>query len=302
MLAQIVLTPAESKKLIAKAIARLDAVRHAAKNGIIALHPSSSTYFLIEEITGSKPKTNYWVCGVVTPRGMCVEMAMVLGSGLTPDEESTDPGDLQGTWVIEKGQLGAPEKLSSLLYRMNESDIYVKGVNALDPEGNVGILFGLEGSMGYLLTARKKRNFTIIYPAGLEKLIPIPVKEAAKDAKLTQYESGMGMPVGLFPCPAGVTVTEIRAIEILSGASAIPIAAGGLGGAEGAITLVLKGTTDEVKKALDFVEQSKGAELPDLRLCNCDSCPVPNCKFPMSDKSASAHLKTTDTSANSISR
>ncbi len=280
MLAQIVLTPAESKKLIAKAVARLEAVQQAAKNGIVALHPSSSTYFLVEEITGSKPGTNYWVCGVVTPRGMCVEMAMVLGSGLTPEEESTDPGDLQGTWVIERGQLGAPEKLSSLLYRMTPSDVYVKGVNALDPEGNVGILFGFEGSMGYLLTARKKRNFTIIYPAGLEKLIPIPVKEAAKEAKLTQYESGMGMPVGLFPCPAGVTVTEVRAIELLSGASAIPIASGGLGGAEGAITLVLKGTADEVKKALDFVEQSKGAKLPDLRLCNCNACPVPNCRFP----------------------
>ena len=43
----------------------------------------------------------------------------------------------------------------------------------------------------------------------------------------------MGMPVGLYPCPAGVTVNEVRAIGILSGAEAIPIAAGGLGGAEG---------------------------------------------------------------------
>jgi hypothetical protein len=284
MLAQIVLTPAESKKLIAKAIARLDAVQRAAKKGIVALHPSSSTYFIIEEITGSKPKTNYWVCGVVTPRGMCVEMAMALGIGLTPHDESTGPGDLQGTWVIENGRLGGEEKLSSLLYRMTPSDVYVKGVNALDPGGNVGILFGLEGSMGYIQAARKKRNFTIIYPAGLEKLIPISVKEAAKEAKLNRYESGMGMPVGLFPCPTGVTVNEVRAIEILSGASAIPIASGGLGGAEGAITLVLKGKADEVKKALDFVEQSKGARFPDLRLCNCNDCPVPNCRFPMAGK------------------
>jgi len=284
MLAQIVLTPAESKKLIAKAVAGLEAVQQAVKNGIVALHPSSSTYFIVEEITGSKPKTNYWVCGVVTPRGMCVEMAMVLGSGLTPREDKADPGDLQGTWVIEKGQLGGEEKLSSLLYRMTASDVYVKGVNALDPEGNVGILFGLEGSMGYIQAARKKRNFTIIYPAGLEKLIPIPVKQAAKEAKFTRYESGMGMPVGLFPCPSGVTVNEVRAIEILSGASAIPVASGGLGGAEGATTLVLKGKADEVKKALDFVEQSKGARLPDLRLCNCNDCPVPNCRFPMAGK------------------
>jgi hypothetical protein len=281
MLAQIVLTPAESKKLIAKAVARLGVVRQAAKKGIVALHPSSSTYFIIEELTGSKPTTNYWVCGVVAPRGMCVEMAMALGSGLTPHEASADPGELQGTWVIEKGQLCGEEKLSSLLYRMTSSDVYVKGVNALDREGNVGILFGLEGSMGYLQTARKKRGFTIIYPAGLEKLIPLPVKEAAKEAKLARSEFGMGMPVGLYPCPPGVTINEVRAIEILSGALAIPIASGGLGGAEGASTLVLKGKADEVMKALDFVEQSKGAMLPDLRLCNCNACPVPNCRFPM---------------------
>ena len=87
MLAQIVLTPAESKKLIAKAVARLETVQKAANKGIVALHPSSSTYFIVEELTGSKPKTNYWVCGVVTPKGMCVEMAMALGVGLTPHEE-----------------------------------------------------------------------------------------------------------------------------------------------------------------------------------------------------------------------
>ena len=94
----------------------------------------------------------------------------------------------------------------------------------------------------------------------------------------------MGMPVGLYPCPTGITVTEVRAFEILSGASAIPIASGGLGGAEGAVTLVLKGDSVNVNKALEFVEQSKGAKLPDLRLCNCTDCPVPNCRFPVADK------------------
>jgi hypothetical protein len=79
--------------------------------------------------------------------GKCVEMAIALGSTLIPREESTDPGDLQGTWVIEKGQLGGEEKLFNLLYRMTPSDVYVKGINALDSEGNVGILFGLAGSM-----------------------------------------------------------------------------------------------------------------------------------------------------------
>lgn len=284
MLAQIVLTPAESKKLIAQAVARLDVVQQAAKTGIVALHPSSSTYFIVEEITGARPKTNYWVCGVVTPKGMCVEMAMVLGAGYSPKEISADPGELRATWIIENGKLSAEESLSDLLYRMTPSDVYIKGVNALDPEGNVGVLFGHQGSVGYIQSARRKRKFSIIYPAGLEKLIPLPIREAAKEAKLTKYEYAMGMPVGLFPCPPGMTVNELRAIEILSGAGAIPIAAGGLGGAEGALTLILKGEEDQIRKALEFVEQSKGAKLPRLRLCNCEDCPVPHCRFPMAGK------------------
>ena len=51
MRAQVVLTTAESKKLIAKAVARLDVVQRATKEGTVALHPSSSTYFIVEELT-----------------------------------------------------------------------------------------------------------------------------------------------------------------------------------------------------------------------------------------------------------
>jgi hypothetical protein len=283
-LAQVVLTPAESKRLIAKAIARLDVVRKAAKQGIVALHPSSSTYFVVEDITGAKPKTNYWVCGVVTPRGMCVEMAMVLGAGYTPKEISADPGDLRATWIIENGKLAPEETLSSLFDRMTSSDVYIKGVNALDVAGNVGVLFGQKGSMGYIQSARKKKGFSMIYPVGLEKLIPISIRDAARGAKPTKCEYAMGMPVGLFPGPAGTTVTELHAVEILSGAEAVPIASGGLGGAEGALTLVIKGQGDQVRRAIEFVEQSKGAKFPQLRLCNCEDCPVPHCSFPPTGK------------------
>jgi len=284
MRAQVVLTTAESKKLIAKAVARLDVVQRAADEGTVALHPSSSTYFIVEELTGAIPQRNYWVCGVVTPRGMCVEMAMVLGEGYSPREPSSDPGDLRATWIIEEGKLSAEESLSSLLDRMTPSDVYIKGVNALDSDGNVGVLFGQVGSFAYIQSMKRKRKFTIVYPAGLEKLIPLPIREAAKEAKRTRYEYGMGMPVGLYPCPAGVSVNEVRAVQILSGAEAIPISAGGLGGAEGAVTLVLKGERHQVRRALEFVEQSKGARLPELRLCHCGGCPVPDCKFPMANK------------------
>jgi hypothetical protein len=283
MLAQVVLIPAESKKLIAKAIAKLDVVRQATTNGMVVLHPSSSTYFIVEEITGEKPKTNYWVCGVVAPKGMCVEMAMVLG-GYTPQNTVPDPGDFRACWVIENGRLAAGEKLSELLNRMNPTDVYIKGVNALDLQGNVGVLLGDQGSMGYILSVWRKKKFNLIYPVGLEKLIPTPIRQATAEAKLAKYDYAMGLPTGLFPCSGGKTMNELDAIEILSDAKAITIAAGGLGGAEGAITLVIKGSDGQVKKAIEFVEQSKGARLPQLRLCNCHDCSVPHCRFPVRGK------------------
>ena len=283
MLAQIVLTPTESKKLIAKAIAKLDVVKQAAAEGLIVLHPSSSTYFIFEELTGEKPKTNHWVCGVVTPRGMCVEMAMALG-GNTPQGTEYDPGKLGGLWAIKKGEVITENTTSGLMEQMTSKDVYIKGVNALDTQGNVGILVGERGGLGVVLSAWKKKKFALVFPAGLEKLIPIPVRQAAMAAKQAKYTYGMGLPAGLFAYPDGKSITEIDAVKILSGAAAIPIASGGLGGAEGATTLIIKGTNKQVREAIKFIEQSKGAKLPALRLSNCNGCPVPHCRFPVGDK------------------
>ena len=283
MLAQVVLTPTESKKLIAKAITKLDVVRQAATEGMVVIHPSSSTYFIFEELIGAKPKTNHWVCGVVTPRGMCVEMAMMFG-GYSPASMKYDPGELRGLWAIKNGKVLTENTTAELMEQMTANDVYIKGVNALDPQGNVGILVGERGGLGVILSAWKKKKFTLIFPVGLEKLIPIPIRQAAMEAKQAKYEYGMGLPAGLFPCPDGKTITEIDAVKILSGAIAVPIASGGLGGAEGATTLIIKGTNEQVRDAIKFIEQSKGAKLPPLRLYNCSDCSVPHCRFPVGDK------------------
>lgn len=291
MLAQVILTPTESKKLIAKAIARMDVVKQALKSGMVIIHPSSSTYFLIEELIGSRPETNFWVCGVVAPRGNCIEMGILVGDFL-PKDKATSPGDFKTWWVIKDGKIFVGEKISNLLNKVKPTDVFIKGVNALDPQGNVGILIGdpLEGGpMGLILSTWRKKPFHLVFPVGLEKLIPISVSEAAQEAKLTKYSYAMGLATGLLPCPSGETVhviNELQAIKILSEAIAVPVASGGLGGAEGAITLVLKGNGEQVKKAIKFVEESKGARLPELRLCNnCDECPSAHCQFPTGNKS-----------------
>jgi hypothetical protein len=180
MLAQISLTPTESKKLIAKSVANLGIVKQAAIDGMVVLHPSSSTYFLVEELTGTKPETNYWVCGVVAPRGNCFEMGILVGDHL-PRRVNTDPGEFRTWWVIRNGKLSIGEKVSKLLEQVKHTDVFIKGVNALDPQGNVGILIGDPmggGPLGRILSAWRKISFHLVFPVGLEKLIPTPISQA----------------------------------------------------------------------------------------------------------------------------
>ncbi len=62
----------------------------------------------------------------------------------------------------------------------------------------------------------------------------------------------------MFPL-RGHIVTEIEALEILTGVRVLQMAAGGIGGAEGAVRLLVRGTRDEVEKALAVVKEVQGA-------------------------------------------
>ena len=289
MLAQIILTPTESKKLIAKAIAGMDIVKYAASEGMVVVHPSSSTYFLIEELTGHKPDSDYWVCGLIAPRGTCFEMGVLTGD-YVPHDASSGPQEFRTWYVISKGKLVTGEKISEILARVKQTDVFIKGINALDPQGNAGILIGDPiggGPLGPIFSAWRKKSFHLVFPAGMEKLILTPIDKASKEARQTKYDYAMGLACGLLPCPQGdraTVITEVGAINMLTGAVAVPVAAGGLGGAEGAITMVIKGDDQQVEMAIDFIEQCKGARLPQIRLCNCSDCPGGHCSFPLTGK------------------
>ncbi len=282
MRAQVSLLPNESKKLIAKAIASMAEIKTAIKEGIVVMHPSSSTLFLAEEILGKTPETEVWMCGAVTPRAACGDDAVKVWMTTHPEARGKGgPDSFPFSWVIEKGKLSQGETLASLFTRMGSKDVYVKGVNAIDPFGKVGVLIGNDvegGTIGRVLAARKKNGFAIIYPVGLEKLIPVSMEEAvaaARDRLTLSYS--MGGRCSLLQC-AGNVVTEPKAIEMLTGAAAIPIAAGGVDGAEGAITLVIAGEEKQVKKAIDYVEEVKGAKISrQFRQTDCTKCNDVHC-------------------------
>ncbi len=195
--------------------------------------------------------------------------------------------DFPFKWVIRNGELRSGIPLGEIMEEMGPEDVYIKGCNALDIKGNAGVLFGHSGggTIGYVMACQRKKGFKIILPVGLEKLIPVTIMQAAKAARRADFEYGMGMPCGLMPVKGGVTITELEAIKMLSGgAKAVPNAAGGLGGAEGAIVLAIEGDREQVTRAIEYVEQSKGAKLPQAHAVDCEHCTVPDCRFPVGKK------------------
>jgi hypothetical protein len=73
--------------------------------------------------------------------------------------------------------------------------------------------------------------------------------------------------------------TEIDAFQILTGTEAIPIAAGGVGGAQGSVIMVIKGNEPNVKRAMALAKEMKGAKLPRVQFPDCYTCHLPGCYF-----------------------
>jgi len=213
MRAQVTLTPTESKKLIAKGIAAMDLLKKARKHGMVVIHPSSTTLFLLEELTGTRPE-GVWVCGVVLPKGMCIsrELQESQFHGRLAKEQRSDLGQFPFSWVLENGEYRTSLPLASVLDRMGRGDVYIKGANAIDPDGKVGVLYASEGAgtIGKVIAASRRKGFAILLPIGLEKVIPTPIAQAAKAASRERTDAAMGIPVGLIPVPGKAVTGHCR--------------------------------------------------------------------------------------------
>lgn len=279
MRAQVVLRPTESKKLIAKAVVDVGAVKKALREGIVVIHPSSTTYHMVEYISGEKPE-GIWIIGMICPRGTCLEGVTQKAFEENKYGELSDPANFPFSWVFKKGKLQKNLKLSDILDEMGEGDVYIKGVNAIDSHGYVGVLIAslAGGTISKAAVAQRKKGFQMIYVAGLEKFVPTSLRGIAKETGRDKTEVAFGIPCGLW-IKHESCFTEIDAFKVLTGVEAIPIAAGGVGGGEGSVVLVLKGENEKVQKAIEVFKEMKGAQLPEIISPDCPTCHFPGCNF-----------------------
>jgi hypothetical protein len=242
--ALVVLNPAESRRLIAKATVALPEVRRAFEHGTIIIARGVTNAFVTEELLGIR----------VEPKaGQTLGMVC---SGMTTGHAGPPS---TAHHVIRRGQVveGADSRQEILTF--GPDDVFIKGGNAIDPEGNAGILTSSAtgGTIGMAWPIVTARGSHLVMPIGLEKLIP-SVIDAARHSGLYHFRWSMGLPARLTPVVLGTVLTEIQALALLAGVKATHIASGGVGGSEGAVVLSIEGEESRVERAFELVKSIKG--------------------------------------------
>ncbi len=163
--------------------------------------------------------------------------------------------------------------MEETLKNFDAESVFIKGANAVDPEGNAGVFVAnpSAGTIGYSYNILSARGCPLIVPVGLEKLVP-SVKRAAQHAGQNTFYYCMGVKIGMIPLVNARVITEVEAFRILFDLAAIHIGGGGVNGSEGSVTLVAEGEKKALDQAIKLIESIKGE--PPLRpkksLCfNC---------------------------------
>jgi hypothetical protein len=241
--AQIVFTVSESKRLIARAVARMPVVKEALKNGIIIIAKGTTNTYVAEEITGKK-----------IPHG-----AYVLGRTY-PEKGGEKLGEVKsiGEVVLVKGKHREDLSLAEAVKMLKPGDVVIKGANALDHQNSLAAVItgsSSAGTTGKILPYVGARKAHLIVPVGLEKQVAGSPIEIVRKAREPIESLNEVYPMFLLP---GRIVTELEALNLLADVSVFQAAAGGIGGAEGAVRLVCRGPREKVQKALRLAEQIQG--------------------------------------------
>ncbi len=246
--ALVALTPSESRRLLAKAVAVLPEVKQAMEKGLLVIARGSTNAFVAEEIMGitiEKKADEY--C-----RGFIVDGE--LHANRKPHTERSIGYD----FVLRRGRLEEID-FQEVMKDFTADDVFIKGANAIDNTGEAGVLAAgtAAGTIGKAMPSVSLVAAHLIVPVGLEKLVP-SVAKASRSCGIFHFKYSTGLPCALIPIINAEVVTEIQAFEVLAGVGVTHVASGGIGGSEGTVVLSLNGSETAIEKAFKLVRAIKG--------------------------------------------
>ncbi|MGI6343926.1 MAG: hypothetical protein ACOX18_02520 [Bacillota bacterium] len=245
----VTLRPVESKRLLGKAVVALPEVQHAYRHGRLIVAGGTTNAYVLEELTGEFVDKGSYTAGVIAEGYAGV----------------TDPAVRQEAAVFVHGEL-VRRPWTEVIAEFEADDVMIKGANAIDLEGNAGILLGGRqgGTIGIAMGYLAASGAQLIMPVGLEKLVP-SVRDAAAVLGRSRVSDDWSLPCGMFVVSAAEIITEVEAIEWLYDVEAIPVAGGGVAGSEGSITLAVSGEADDIEQFSELVSQLKQEPLFTVR-------------------------------------
>jgi hypothetical protein len=233
---EIVLTVSQSKRLIARGVRNHPVVKAAFNNGVIGICRGTTCTYVAEEFIGHPIEPFAYTTGLTLPR--------------SPEPPISSPSTSMHDVIIRAGEVHMDgETVIDAASNMGAGDVIVKGANALNYDrGIAGCLVGHPkgGTVGGFWGPLYGSKIQLVIPVGLEKEI---AGDIIGISRLT-VENNSGN--SLMPM-TGIIITEIEAIELLSGVSATQIASGGIRGAEGAVRLLIEGSETEIAKTREIV-------------------------------------------------
>jgi len=235
---QFNLTTAAGKRLIGKGMAQHPDIQRVLKKGTLVIIAGTTNGYVAEEILSSLDQVEGF-SRVGYRRGMTVAP----GSKPKKPEYTGDVVIVDGVWQKGVDVFAAAEELKA-------GDVVLKGGNAFDPFGQAAVQIGhpVGGTVMAIVPKVIGARVQLIVPIGLEKRVFEDVNDLALRCNALDTEGPR-----LYALP-GEIFTELDAINVLTGADPVLLAAGGVYGAEGAIWLGISGMEEQVTETMALLK------------------------------------------------
>ena len=235
---ETVLTVSQSKRIIARGVKNHPAVKAALNTGKIGICRGTTCSYVAEEFLGHAVEKFSYTTGLTLPK--------------EPFPEIEAPKTKMHDIIIQQGEIHMEgETVIEAAKNMNPGDVIIKGANALNYEKNIaGCLVGhpAGGTVGGFWGPLYGKKIKLIIPVGLEKEISADIIKISTMC-MDENSGNSLMPM------TGIIITEIEALNILTGASSYQIASGGIRGSEGSIRLHIAGTAEQINSVKRIISE-----------------------------------------------